>query len=139
MNWSDNITFFFLGCKVKFDGKYAGDQIKPLNLTKTGEAKIYWPVKEWNDVVTSFNIISIAFYYNGSEVQNKFLTKKGNPKKRGDGNWGIILKVFFWSCSSGNEHVFVKVPQTTGFEGRLSYFISVGSNVQTLSWPAFQS
>ena len=92
-------VIFFLGCGVKFDGKYAGDQIKTLNLTTMGEAKIYWRVERWTDVVKSFNIISIAFYHNGSEVQNKFLTKKGNVNKTQDGNWEITVEVIFDSQS----------------------------------------
>ena len=86
--------FSFLGCSLKFDGKYAGHQIKTLDLAKLGEAKIYWRVELLTDVVKSFNIISIVFYHDGSEVPDKFLTKKGNVNKR-NGNWETTVKVIF--------------------------------------------
>jgi hypothetical protein len=38
------LFFFFSGCKAKFDGKTAGSQIKFLDLSKEGQAKVYWPV-----------------------------------------------------------------------------------------------
>ena len=87
-------SFFLPGCSVKFDGKYAGNQIKTLDLAKLGDAKIYWREEVWTDVVKSFNIMNIAFYHGGSEVKNKFLRKKGNVNKK-NGNWEMTLKVIF--------------------------------------------
>lgn len=62
-----------------------------------GEAKIYWPVEFSFDVVKSLNIISIALYHDGSEVQNTFLTTKGKVNQRGDRVWDIFVKVIFGS------------------------------------------
>ena len=91
------VIFFFSGCKAKFDGKYAGSQIQLLDLSKKGETKVYWPVDFWNDKVKSFNIISITSYHDGSEINTKFLYKKGIPGKRGDGNWQSTIQVILYT------------------------------------------
>ena len=92
-------VFFILGCKVKFDDKNKTPPIKLLDLTKWGEAKIYWQADSSHDKVNSFHIVSMYSYHDGREI-NKFLKekqKKGGekekPKKKKDGIWESKIQV----------------------------------------------
>jgi hypothetical protein len=65
---------------VKFNGKHAGAQIKFLDLSRNGNAKIYWLTDVASDKVKSFNVISIA-YHDGRGINTKILKEKGKPEK----------------------------------------------------------
>ena len=88
---------------MKFDGKFSGAQIKQLDLANRGETKIFWPVDLSKDVVKSFNIINIYLYHDDSEIQIKFLTKKGKVNWE-NGNWKTSVQVIFSPVH--HEHVF---------------------------------
>ena len=75
---------------------------------KNGKAKIYWPRELSMDRVKSFNIINIAFYDDGSEVQTKFLTKSGKVNEKGN-NWEGEIKVIFSPIR--HEHLYFWLQQ----------------------------
>ena len=60
------------------------------------------------DKVKSFNIINIAFYDDGSEVQTKFLTKSGKVNQK-ENNWEGEIKVIFSPIR--HEHLYFWLQQ----------------------------